>query len=143
MTSPTQPTRKERCCDRCWVVSQLIDGKYVPIEPYCAIPTCAWCHTTPNGEVEKRCAKCGSPFEGHHWRHYSPRTGKTFHTGCFEQYKFPSLLDDARSQLIASIRKEVEQMKFDEDVIADAETESHNAALDDVLSLPLLKGRKN
>lgn len=52
---------------------------------------------------ELRCAKCNSPFEKHHWQHYSPREDKTYHTGCFEQYKFPSIL----SLKEAEVREEV------------------------------------
>lgn len=58
------------------------------------------------GKKPASCDKCKSPFEEHHWRHYSPKENKWYHTGCFEQYKFPSLL--------STERKKVEEIYFQE-----------------------------
>ena len=51
-------------------------------------------------EEKLRCSKCNNPFEPHHWQHFAPKTGEIFHTGCFEQYKFPALLAQARAEAI-------------------------------------------
>lgn len=58
--------------------------------------SCCLCERTQ--QEQERCSKCNNPFEPHHWKHYAPKTGQIFHTGCFEQYKFPSLLDSARKE---------------------------------------------
>lgn len=54
--------------------------------------------TNPSTDV-KRCAKCNGPFLDHHWQHFSPRENKTYHTGCFEQYKFPALLSNKEREV--------------------------------------------
>jgi hypothetical protein len=74
-------------------------------------------------EPVERCDKCSGPFLSHHWRHYSPREKKTYHTGCFEQYRFPSLLSqreaEVREEIAAKIETIREKAHNGEDVYAD------------------------
>lgn len=67
-------------------------------------------------EEKERCDKCNGPFLAHHWKHYSPREDKTYHTACFTQYKFPSILAAER----AALKWRIEGMKYLE-VAFDAE----------------------
>ena len=78
------------------------------------------CFPKPSSELaqeeRKRCDKCNNFFEENHWQHYSPRENKWYHTGCFTQYKFPSLLqkvkeDNAREfkEMVKKIGSEAEK----------------------------------
>ena len=53
--------------------------------------------------IETRCSKCSNKFQPHHWRHYPPRTGEVFHTGCFKQYKFPNLLKEKQEEILLDL----------------------------------------
>lgn len=128
----TQPTREERCCQLCWDEAAA-EMDMLTSKP-CKNPDCSSCHNpapqeaapTPNREVED-------------WEKEAREI--VSQVCCDGQYVNQSisfirnLLAAHRSQLLSSIRGEIEGMKKQEFWVKGI-AEGYKQALDDILSLP-------
>lgn len=120
MTTPTQPTREERCCDRCWKPTDWQEEDYA-----CHNRNCP-CHSPADTKVED-------------WEKEAREI--VSQVCCDGQYVNQSisfirnLLAAHRSQLLSSIRGEIEGMKKQEFWVKGI-AEGYKQALDDILSLP-------